>query len=222
MSDLPIINERLYRERCTPAEMDALWADGWRHFGELFFRNNTDIYDSQLHSVFPLRIRLAQFGFSRSQRRVLKKNSDLAVRTGPARITEDKLAMFRVHRQRFRDRVPYSLYDFLSFSPSDSPCETREISVYLDEELVAASFFAVGERSVSAVYGIFDPAHAPRSLGIFTMLREIEIAIAEGKEFYYQGYCYDAPSFYDYKKRFSGLERFDWNTGWVPYTPESG
>ena len=48
------------------------------------------------------------------------------------------------------------------------------------------------------------------------MLKEIEHALATGKQFFYPGYAYDGESFYDYKKRFSALEQFDWNGSWNP------
>ena len=61
---------------------------------------------------------------------------------------------------------------------------------------------------------MFDPAFAHRSLGIFTMLKEIAFAMENGKEFYYQGYSYEGPSFYDYKNVFAGLRAYDWNGNW--------
>jgi arginine-tRNA-protein transferase len=50
------------------------------------------------------------------------------------------------------------------------------------------------------------------------MLKEIEFATDAGKELYYQGYSYDGPSFYDYKKRFRGTESFDWKGSWKPFS----
>ena len=50
------------------------------------------------------------------------------------------------------------------------------------------------------------------------MLKEIEFAQENGKEFYYQGYAYEGESFYDYKKRFRGTEVFDWKGNWKPIT----
>ena len=54
-----------------------------------------------------------------------------------------------------------------------------------------------------------------RSLGLFTMLKEVEFAASRGKKFYYHGYAYEGESYYDYKKRFSGLESYDWITRWT-------
>ena len=62
------------------------------------------------------------------------------------------------------------------------------------------------------------PEETQRSLGILTMLLEIDFALRSGKKFYYHGYAYEGNSFYDYKKRFSGLERYDWRGNWKSYT----
>ena len=74
----------------------------------------------------------------------------------------------------------------------------------------------MGLATTSGIYAIFDPDEQKRRLGIFTMLKEIEHSIETGREFYYQGYAYEGESFYDYKKRFSALERFDWGGNWLP------
>lgn len=214
------INEEFYTMRVAPQEMDALWADGWRHFGTQFFRYNIGFYEAELRFVIPLRIRLADFSFSKSQRRIFRKNQDLQIVIRPAAVTEEKEILFDQHKQRFRSGVPASLYDFLSFDAARVPCETLEICVYREKKLLAASFFDVGRQAISSIYAMFEPEESARSLGIFTMLLEIEFALEKDKEFYYQGYIYEGNSFYDYKKRFSSLERFVWNRGWSEFSDE--
>jgi arginine-tRNA-protein transferase len=61
---------------------------------------------------------------------------------------------------------------------------------------------------------MFEPTESSRSLGIFTMLLTIDFAIKNGKTFYYPGYAYEENSFYDYKKRFAALDKFDWKGNW--------
>src|SRR5688572_10552752 len=94
----------------VPAEiMDRLWADGWRHFGRYFFR-----YCSQpapgpgeeptgmpMQTITPLRIQLASFSRSKSQRRVMNKNTDLRHEVVPAKIDDELRAMFQRHKWRF-------------------------------------------------------------------------------------------------------------------------
>lgn len=211
------INEEFYTQETTPDQLDLLLADGWRHFGTHFFRYSFGFYENEIRRVIPLRIRLADFSLSKGQRRVLKKNSDVQTLIRPIEITEEKEILFEQHKYRFNRGIPNSIYDFLSFAPAEVPGEAFEVSVYQKDQLIAASFFDVGARSVSGIYAMFDQQESARSLGIFTMLLEIEYARKNGKAFYYQGYCYEGSSFYDYKKRFSATEKFDWKGNWSEF-----
>lgn len=211
---LKFINEEFYAEHVSPEQLDELLASGWRHFGTHFFRYNLGLYEFDIRRVIPLRIRLSDFSLSKSQRRVLRLNNDLQTFIRPAAITDDTKTLFEYHKKRFDHSIPDSIYDFVSADPASIPCTGIEVVVYHNEQLIAQSFFDEGENSVSAVYGMFDPTNSNRSLGIFTMLKEIEYAIARGKQFYYQGYCYEGESFYDYKKRFRATEDYDWEGSW--------
>ncbi len=135
-------------------------------------------------------------------------------------ITPDKEILFNRHKRRFKRDAPFSIYDFLDSDAADTPCKALEICVFDDERLLAASFFDVGETATSSVYAIFSPEDGARSLGIFTMLIEIDFARARGKKFYYSGYAYEGNSFYDYKKRFRTLEQFDWRGNWKNFQVE--
>jgi len=214
------INEEFYTTQVSPPQLDALLADGWRHFGEHFFRYNIGFHDDELRRVLPLRIRLADFTRSKSQRRTLRKNQDLQTLIRPIKITPEKEILFETHKKRFTHSVPDSLYDFLSAAPADVPCEALEVCAYDGEKLLAASFLDVGAESVSGVYAMFDPQETSRSLGIFTMLLVIEYALENNKTLYYPGYAYQGNSFYDYKKRFSALETFDWNGNWINFNSD--
>ena len=220
-ADFEFINEAFEAEQVTPGHLDALLANGWRHFGTYFFRYNIGFLDFDIRRVIPLRTRLSEFSLSKSQRRVLRKNQDLEVVIRPIEIDEAAEELFHRHKQRFDHNIPDSIFDFLPHDAASAPCETNEVAVYNCGKLIAASYFDLGLRTASGIYAIFEPTEASRSLGIFTMLKEIEFACQAGKEFYYQGYSYEGESFYDYKKRFRGTEMFDWNGNWNLFTAET-
>ncbi len=213
LDEFSFVNEEFYALGVSPPQTDELLAEAWRHFGAHYFRYNFGFYECEIRRVLPLRVRLCDFTFSKSQRRILRKNKDLQTIVRPIEITREKENLFERHKQRFTRDTPDSIYDFLDWNAANTPCEALEICVYADKTLLAASFFDVGETATSGVYAIFEPTEAARSLGIFTMLLEIDYAFARGKDFYYSGYAYDGNSFYDYKKRFSALETYNWNNG---------
>ncbi len=214
-SDLVFINEAFDADSATATQLDALLAEGWRHFGTHFFRYSLNLHNDEIVRVLPLRIRLSDFELSRSQRRILKRNEDLTLDIVPAAVDDEVHELFRRHRRRFEHNVPDSIYDFLSREPATMPTECRQITARDgSDRLLAVSFFDVGETSTSAIYGCFDPDETHRSLGILTMLKVIEHSLDSARQFYYHGYAYDVRSFYDYKKRFSGVEQFNWKGSW--------
>ncbi len=212
---LEIINEEFHATAIDPAMFDILLADAWRHFGDHFFRYNFGFYEREIRPVLPLRVRLDKFKLSKSQRRVLRRNADLETTIKPIEISKEKQDLFERHKLRFKSGAPSSIFDFLSHNAANEPTRGFEVDVRRDGKLVAASFFDVGRESLSSIYGIFDPDESKRSLGIFTMLKEIEYGAEFGRTYFYHGYAYEGESYYDYKKRFSGLEIFDWNGNWV-------
>jgi len=211
---LDIINEEFYAERIEPATYDILLADAWRHFGSHFFRYNFGVYENEIRRVMPLRIRVRDLVLSKSQRRVLRRNADLETAIAPINITDETHDLFQRHKQRFKSGIPDTIYDFLSRDPANGPTPGFEVSVRRNGKLLAVSFFDLGRTSISSIYGIFDPDERTRSLGIFTMLKEIEFTRESGRTLFYHGYAYEGASFYDYKKRFTAMEVFDWNGIW--------
>jgi len=203
------------------AEMDRYWAEGWRHFGVFFFRYRTAVPGGQLYSVLPLRVDISQFVLTRSLKRVLRVNRDLKAVLRPSSMTREKRNLFLKHRERFNENMPDSLDTFLSPVPAAVPCRNLELCVYLREKLLGVTFLDLGETATSAVYAIFEPSEAKRSLGILMMLHSIEFSRELGYRYYYPGYAYREPFSYDYKKRFLGLEYLDWTQGWRPYRREA-
>jgi arginine-tRNA-protein transferase len=207
---------------CWSAEarrMDELWADGWRHFGPIFFRYRRWQHGGRDYTVTPLRIDLERFTPSRSQRRVVARNRDLRTEVRATKLDRETWSMFYSHRLRFREQVPDSLDDFLSHEPATIPCRNETVRVYSGARLVAAHFLDLGAEATSAVYAMFDPVESRRSLGIYTMLLAIEHTRRAGGRYYYPGYATRESSPYDYKKNFAGLEQFDWRGRWLPLTP---
>jgi arginine-tRNA-protein transferase len=201
-----------------PEEMDRLWAEGWRHFGIFFFQYRTSTHGSAEFNVLPLRIDLERFRLSRGQKRVLKNNRDTRIVIGRSSIDSAREELFDKHRRRFTENVPSSLHDFLSPIPDSVPCTNLELCVYSGRRLLGVTFLDVGRTATSAVYAIFDPAEAKRSLGILMMLHSIRFSRDHGYQYYYPGYAYHEPFAYDYKKRFAALEFFEWESGWKPYS----
>lgn len=212
------INDIYTCERMSLKEWEQRLAEGWRHNGKLMFRSSHDFdeYD-QLCRILPLRNRLKDLTFSNSQRKIFRKNEDLTYSIHPLSITDEKHDLFYKHIARFTHRIPLSVWDFVSPIPN-RPFKTWELCVYKKEKLIACSFIDITRNALSSTYAMFDTDESQRSLGIYTMILEMMFAQEKKKKFYYPGYAYETPSFFDYKKRFHNTEYYDWDLkSWLPF-----
>lgn len=195
--------------------MDALWEKGWRHFGTYFFRYSQLEKDGQRFHVQPLRVRLEHTTLNRNQKRTLQRNQDITLTIKPAYIDDEIEALFERHKTRFKDNVPESLHTFLSEQPASKPCECVSLCLHLENRLVGVSYLDIGETATSSVYQCFEPTLSKRGVGILMMLQSIQVSRKWGKTFYYPGYAFAEPSFYDYKKTLRPLEVYDWHSHWA-------
>jgi leucyl-tRNA---protein transferase len=204
------ISEYFFDNHVPAYLMDQLWTEGWRHFGTYFFRYSQVEKEQGLFQVQPLRVRLEQSTLNRSQQRTIKGNQDVKLSIKPAYIDTEVEALFEQHKTRFKENVPESLTTFLSEQPASKPCPCVSLCLHLDDQLVGISYLDVGKTSTSSVYQCFEPSLSKRALGILMMLLAVRVSSEWGKTFYYPGYAFREPSFYDYKKTLRGLEVFDW------------
>lgn len=214
-----IIDESVEMQPLHPAIFDDYMAEGWRLLGHSIVRHNFSVCRGKMCRTIPLRIRLDDFQFSKSQRRMLRKVDQMKVRYGPIKITQAKAQLFSMHATgRFDERRPESITSFLNINSHREPVPGMEFFITGANGIpLACSFIHVGEESVSGTYCIYNPAETRHSFGTYTMLLEIAKARELGKKYYYHGYIYDVPSQFDYKLNFNNLEEMDWKTGeWRP------
>ena len=214
--ELPLLNESFGRLRVPREELDRLWRQAWRHFGPVFVRYSVSFESGVPQVVQPLRVDLNRFTPGKGHRRILRRNADLRVEVRPTVIDDERRRMFHLHKQRFLRNVPNRIEEFLGSAQPCFPCENVEVGAYIEGRLVAASYLDVGREGASSLYAMFSPEESRRSLGIATMLWEIDYARSRGCAYYYPGYAFHEPSLLDYKKQFAGTEWFDWQGAWHP------
>lgn len=211
------INEMFNADKLALRRWEQLLAEGWRHNGKLMFRASHDVDEKGLlHYVLPLRYRLKGFELTKSQRKIWHKNQDLKHVFRPFTDELEKHELFFQHIEKFKFHKPDSIFNFVSPEPH-RPFTTWELCVYDKDKLIACSFIDITRRTLSSTYAMYDLEESKRSLGIYTMVLEIQHAIAKKRQFYYPGYAYFQPSFFDYKKKFNNTEFYDWRTKeWAP------
>lgn len=187
-----------------PSLYGSALAMGFRRSGNHVYRPHC----AGCRACTPVRIPIARFVPSRSQRRCLARNSDLRVQVVPALRTEESFSLYQRyvgtrHAGGGMDNPSHEDFDgFLACSWSP----TVFLEMRLRDCLLAVAVTDALPNALSAVYTFFAPEHAARSLGTFAILAQIEQARREGLEHLYLGFWLDAHPKMHYKKRFQPLE----------------
>lgn len=158
----------------------------------------------------PVRIRVADFAPSRTQRRLWRRNGDLAVAERPPLATSEQYRLFIAY-QRSRHRA--SEMAAMTWTDYRQMIETTPVDTIVAEvrdtggALVGASLVDRTADGLSAVYSFYDPDQPRRSLGIFAILWLVERAGALGLPYVYLGYWVAGSATMDYKRCFPALEK---------------
>lgn len=206
-------------DRLPGAAYEQLLDLGFRRSGRIVYRPECP----GCRSCVPLRVPVERFEPSRSQRRALRRNDDLAVEVGPPRFTQEK---HRLYRRYLEARHPGGmtgqegeLAEFLCRSPT----ETLELC-FRDGGgvLRGVSVCDLTPGVLSSVYCYVDPDEPRRSLGVASSLVEIRLARALGRPYYHLGYWVEGSPKMTYKDRFRPCELLRADGRWRPLVPVSG
>ncbi|MEC7689879.1 MAG: arginyltransferase [Pseudomonadota bacterium] len=187
---------------------------GFRRSGDQIYRPHCPTCEA-CQSV---RIPVAQFSPSRSQRRVLKRNSHLTTTLSSTPKDEYYPLYERYINQRHTDgsmypanRDQYNSFIFCNWNPPVF-IEARD-----GDELVAVAVtddirHCDGTASFSALYTFFAPELSSSSMGTWMILQQIAHAKSDARSFLYLGYQIDECNKMNYKTKFLPHERlFDMN-----------
>lgn len=196
--------------------LDHLLANGWFRGGNIMYQSKMLCLNDAVYSVVNIRSNLKDYRFSKSLRRLMSRNKKrFSYTIQPLEITPEKNKLYQEQSKKFKGFVHSSLENYLFEGMLYNNFTTFDISVYDGDELVACSFFDLGKNSIASLLGTYKETYKQYSLGIFTMLLEVEFALQKGYEFYYPGYVFRFNDMFDYKLRVGHVEFYDWEKGWL-------
>ncbi len=194
------------------AAYDVLARHGFRRSHRIVYR--PDCIDCE--ACVPVRVRVADYAPSRSMRRVLRVNADIAAEDRPAIATVEQYRLFNRYlaSRHAGSEMSAMAYEDYRALVEDTALDTRMIE-FRDAGgvLLAACLADCMDDGLSAVYSYFDPAATARGLGTLTVLWLIERCRDLGLSHAYLGYWIAASRKMSYKARFQPLEAFGEN-GW--------
>lgn len=171
--------------------------------------------EKDVFSVVNIRLKIQDFSFKKRHNKLLKKNNErFTVRIHKAQPNAEKEALYQSHKNRFKGFIHGTLSEYLHSGLQHTVFSTYEICVYDGTRLAAVSFFDEGEKSIASLLGLYHPDYNAHSLGIYTMLKEVEYGIKRNKRWYYPGYVLDRPSSFNYKLSLGKYEYYNANKRW--------
>lgn len=174
--------------RVTPGEQEALLERGWRRFGAQYFRPVC----AGCRECVSLRVPVATFRPTKSQRRAWRKCQHLRVMVRAPVADEERLELYRTWHA-FRENArgwqpsPMELEEY-----SRTFClphiGAQEIDYFDGSRLVAVGFVDETPHAVSSIYFFYHPDLRRHSIGVASVLFEMEWARQHGRAHVYLGY----------------------------------
>ena len=180
-----------YKDYFRGEVLDDYLADGWFRSCQCMYRQQIICLNDGLYSPVRIRLELPNYEFRRSLRKLNKKVKNhfrVEIREGGFPGEIDKEFLYTHFKKRLSGYLSPTLQRYLWGENTSNVFETYEVAIYDKDELVAISFFDVGEESVASILGLYHEDYEKYSLGFYTMLAEIEFGKKEGYRYYYPGY----------------------------------
>jgi len=203
------------RARLTDDLHGCLLDQGFRRMGHYMYRPVCE----GCAECRPLRVDVRRFHPTRSQRRAWRRNRDLRLVVGPPHYDEEKRDLLERYLAR-RHTGPMvaeeqPMRDFMF----DSPGETLCLELRAAGRLVGCGLLDITPEIGSSLYFFFDPDETRRSLGIYSMLVEIELTKERRRRWYHPGFYVAGCSAMSYKAAFRPCEILDQTGTWRRLTP---
>ena len=172
-------------ESIPESAYESMLADGWRRSGTSLYQNHCP----GCQCCTPARIPVNAFRPSRSQRRVLRRNVDTAVEVVSPATNPDTFNLYQRYVQARHSPVApggaanaalgaseyATLEQFEEFLVT-SPLNTRAMDYLVADRLVGVGWIDVLPNGLSSVYFAFEPDESRRSLGTYSIMKEIDLA----------------------------------------------
>ncbi len=215
-SECPYIAGRKWRfsyffaSDVTGDELNYILSRGWRKFGMYYFKPMC----RGCRECIPIRLKTGEIKSTKSQRRVLKKCSNIKVEFRDLECRDEIYEIYRVHSLgRFGRESNYE--DFCSSFYTRS-CPSIQSEYYIDNRLAGIGFLDISTEALSSVYFIYHTDFLHYSPGTFSVLREAAFADSIGLKYYYLGYYIKENQSMSYKDNFHINEKMDWISGeWI-------
>lgn len=188
---------------CSAEHTQELIERGYRRFGKMFFRPVCMDCDE----CKSIKIDVANYNFSKSEKRVLKKAKDVLVHIQSPALSQEHLKLFEKYHQHMKTKKGWkheqtSADHYYNSFVSGHEDYGKEILYFDGDKLIGVDLIDILESGISSIYFYYDPDYAHLSLGKLSLLKQIDIAKQTDKKWIYLGYYVKECSSLNYKANY--------------------
>jgi arginine-tRNA-protein transferase len=195
----------VYRHQTSVSAQDyeAMLERGWRRHGALFFRPACP----SCVRCRSLRVPVAEFRASKSQRRCWRRNANVRVELARPSVSDEHLELFNRYQANMHERRgwPLRLIDAREYAASFLIGKfdfAYELRYFRDEKLVGVGLVDITPQCSSSCYFFHEPAWRSDGPGVYSMLVELRLAAQQQRRYHYLGYWIAACGSMAYKSQY--------------------
>ncbi len=209
-------------DNCSSQSCQELIERGFRRFGKMYFRPIC----SSCNECQSIKIDVANFIFSKSQRRVMKKASAIKSYIQIPTITKEHITLFEKYHLYMKDKKgwdyqPTSAQHYYNSFVEGHGNFGQEILYFYENKLIGVDLIDILQDGISSIYFYYDPDFTEYSLGKLSLYYQIMFAKKNHKKWIYLGYYVKDCSSLSYKAHYkpyltlngrpNEYEIFQWN-----------
>ncbi len=195
-----IINE------CSTAYCHLLITQGWRRFGTMFFRPVCP----HCEACESVKIDVARYEFSKSERRTMRKNQDLRIELCEPQMTQGHLDLHEKYHKHMEtkkgwEHTPTTAQHYHASFIQGHGNFGKEVRYIYEGKLIGVDIIDLLPDGISSTYFFYDPDFEKRSLGKLSLLYQIKMAKEARLDWIYLGYYVSACDSLNYKAQYQPL-----------------
>lgn len=187
-------------DSCSSTEVQELIERGYRRFGKMYFRPEC-VSCNECKSI---KIDVANYNFSKSERRVLKKSKTLNIYIQKPSLSKQHLSLFKEYHLYMQKKKGWEYSSTSAEHYYNSFVDGHgdygyEILYFHEEKLIGVDLIDILQDGISSIYFYYHPDYAHLSLGKLSLLYQIAQAQEKKKKWIYLGYYVKDCSSLSYK-----------------------
>ncbi len=183
---------------------------GWRRFGNYYFYPIC----KDCNECKSLRVDVKNFKPSKSQRKAINRNKNTKIVVQKPTVTSEHIKLYNKYHEwkaakdgwKSKDISPSEYYENFAEGAFDFG---KEALYYIGDKLVGVDLLDITEDGISSIYFYYDPEYTRLSLGVYSLIKQIDFANLLGKKWIYLGYWVDGCKSFEYKTNFKPLDILD-------------